>query len=425
MYYFRNYTVTYVVQSSSICSSMGFNMIQYGSKFEVQGSKIEVQSSKYQVSGTGFKVSGTVFKASIILLFLFICLNSFAQQNDTSRLKLVFAGDIMGHDAQINSAWDQENHAYNYEPVFRYISEYIRHADIAVANLEVTLAGPPYKGYPEFSSPDELARTASSAGFDVFLQANNHALDRGQNGFKRTISVLDSLDMLHTGTYMNDSVKHRFHPLILEKNNIRIALLNYTYGTNGLVIPEPFIISRIDTLQIRKDIEKAKLADPDFTIIAIHWGNEYERYENQYQQNLAQHILNCGADAIIGSHPHVVQPVQLLYNNDSSRFNIVVYSLGNFVSNQREQYKDGGIVFEINLVKTGGDTHVENYSYLPYWVYREDLPEKSIFYVLPVRFFENNEILFNLKDYDLYKLTRFANDTRKHLGGIPESNFFD
>lgn len=382
-------------------------------------------SLKFKVQRLRFEVQGSGFKISIILLFLFGYLNSFAQQNDTSRLKLVFAGDIMGHDAQINSAWDIQNNTYDYEPTFRYISEYIQHADIAVANLEVTLAGPPYKGYPEFSSPDELAGAASNAGFNVFLQANNHALDRGQSGFKRTIAILDSLNMLHTGTFMNDSIKNKFHPLILEKNNIRIALLNYTYGTNGLTIPEPFIINRIDTLQIRKDLEKAKLADPDFIIVTIHWGNEYERYENHYQQDLAQHILSYGADAIIGSHPHVVQPVKLFYDSDSSSFNIVVYSLGNFVSNQREQYKDGGIVFEIILAKTSGDTYVEDYSYLPYWVHREDLSEKSTFYVLPVRLFENNEVLFELKDYDLYKITRFANDTRKHLGAAPESNFFD
>lgn len=401
----------YFVQSGSICGSIAFNMSQNSLKFKVQRLRFEVQ-------GSGFKIS-------IILLFLFGYLNSFAQQNDTSRLKLVFAGDIMGHDAQINSAWDIQNNTYDYEPTFRYISEYIQHADIAVANLEVTLAGPPYKGYPEFSSPDELAGAASNAGFNVFLQANNHALDRGQSGFKRTIAILDSLNMLHTGTFMNDSIKNKFHPLILEKNNIRIALLNYTYGTNGLTIPEPFIINRIDTLQIRKDLEKAKLADPDFIIVTIHWGNEYERYENHYQQDLAQHILSYGADAIIGSHPHVVQPVKLFYDSDSSSFNIVVYSLGNFVSNQREQYKDGGIVFEIILAKTSGDTYVEDYSYLPYWVHREDLSEKSTFYVLPVRLFENNEVLFELKDYDLYKITRFANDTRKHLGAAPESNFFD
>ncbi|MBN2481449.1 MAG: CapA family protein [Bacteroidales bacterium] len=349
----------------------------------------------------------------------------FAQETFTDQLSLLFAGDVMGHDAQISSAWDSKQNTFRYEPVFQYIAGYVQTADIAVVNLEVTLAGPPYKGYPEFSSPDELARAVRDAGFDVFLQANNHALDRGQSGFKRTITVLDSMNVLHTGTFLNDTDHQQYHPLILEKNNIRIALLNYTYGTNGLVIPEPYIINRIDTMQIRKDIDKARIARPDFIIIAIHWGNEYERFENGSQRDLAEFMLNCGADAIIGSHPHVVQPVKFIYSNDSSKFNIVVYSLGNFVSNQRDQYRDGGIVFEIVLEKTAGETYVKNYSYMPYWVYREDLQEQSGFYILPVRYFENNESLFNLKEYDLYKITRFAGDTRKHLEGIPENDFYD
>ncbi|MBN1158564.1 MAG: CapA family protein [Bacteroidales bacterium] len=363
------------------------------------------------------------FLTILLLVLCSFCL--YAQTNDTNQIKLLFAGDVMGHDAQINVAWDARLNSYNFEPVFRYISGYIQVADIAVVNLEVTLAGPPYKGYPEFSSPDELAHAARDAGFDVFLQANNHALDRGQNGFKRTIAVLDSLNVLHTGTFLNETDRQKNHPLILEKNSIRIALLNYTYGTNGLVIPEPFIINRIDTLQIREDIEKAKRASPDFIVIAIHWGNEYERFENQSQRDLAQFMLNCGADAVIGSHPHVVQPVQLFYSNDTSGHNIVAYSLGNFVSNQRDHYRDGGIVFEIVLEKTAGKTHVKDYSYLPYWVYREDLTERSAFYVLPVSYFENCESLFNLKEYDQYKITRFAGDTRTHLEGIPENSFYD
>jgi poly-gamma-glutamate synthesis protein (capsule biosynthesis protein) len=348
-----------------------------------------------------------------------------AQEEDVSRLSLVFAGDIMGHDTQINGAWDPASRTYDYEPTFRYVSDYLKHADIAVANLEVTLAGPPFRGYPEFSSPDALAEAAKDAGFDVFIQANNHALDRGKSGFVRTLQVLDSLEIIHTGTFPDGFSRERFHPLILEKNNIRIALLNYTYGTNGLVIPEPFIINRIDTLQIREDLEKAALARPDFIIVAIHWGNEYERNENKDQRALARFILDCGADAIIGSHPHVVQPVKIYHNADSSHFNIVVYSLGNFVSNQRDQYKDGGILFKMVLEKSGDSTRVQEYSYLPYWVYREDTARKSSFFVLPVPYFERNESPFGLAAYDRYKLTRFADDTRSHLKGIPEGTFYD
>jgi poly-gamma-glutamate synthesis protein (capsule biosynthesis protein) len=349
----------------------------------------------------------------------------YAQVEDTSRLNIVFAGDIMGHDEQINGAWDSVTRTYNYEPTFRYIKPFIDLADLAVANLEVTLAGPPYKGYPQFSSPDALALAAKEAGFDIFVQANNHALDRGQSGFRRTLAVLDSMNIIHTGTFTDAESRSLNYPLILEKNNIRLALLNYTYGTNGLEIPKPFIINRIDTVQIRKDLNKARTGNPDFIVVAIHWGLEYERLANQQQKDLATYLLGQGVDAIIGSHPHVVQPVDIYYNADSALSKVVVFSLGNFVSNQRAQYKDGGIVVSLDLIKSSGHTSMEKVSYLPYWVYREDHSRKSTFYVLPVAYYENNSDSLILKDYDRYKIARFAEDTREHLRNVPENMFFN
>ncbi len=351
-------------------------------------------------------------------------IHAYPQRNDTLSLTIVFAGDVMGHDAQITAARDTVTNSYDYGPVFRYVSPYISQADIAVANLEVTLAGPPYKGYPEFSSPDALAIALRDAGFDVMIQANNHALDRGEAGFVRTLSVLDSLDLLHTGTFADARSRELDYPLILEKRNIRIALLNYTYGTNGLTIPEPFVINRIDSLQIRDDLKKAALAKPDFTIVTIHWGNEYEREANEMQRLLAKFLLANGADAVIGSHPHVVQPVELVHRIDSSLCTVVVYSLGIFVSNQRDRYRDGGILFELRLGKSGGRTFIMNCSFMPAWVYREDKPGKSSFCILPVRLFEKNGDSLDLKEYDIYRLRRFAEDTRNLLIGIPENGFF-
>ncbi len=350
------------------------------------------------------------------------------QEQDTSFLKIVFAGDIMGHDAQIEGAYDSLNNTYNYEPTFRYVKPYVESADVAIANLEVTLAGPPYKGYPQFSSPDVLALEAKKAGFDILADANNHALDRGSSGFSRTIKVLDSLKIIHTGTFDNKQERGLNYPLIFEKNNIRIALLNCTYGTNGLTIPSPYIIDRIDTSQIKKDIKKAQLADPDYVIIFIHWGIEYERTENSQQQKLAAFFLNNGADAVIGSHPHVIQPIRKYFRQpgDSTDYNLVVYSLGNFVSNQRAQYKDGGIIFEMDLMKTRGKTSVKNYSYLPSWVYREDNDNnKSTFFILPVQLYLNNRDYFNFPDYISYRIDRFYEDTKSHLSGIPENSFYN
>jgi poly-gamma-glutamate synthesis protein (capsule biosynthesis protein) len=365
----------------------------------------------------------------LLCIFLFVssfCFFQYAGEPDTSFLKIVFAGDIMGHDSQVEGAWIDSLKGYDYEPTFRYIKPYLETADIAVGNLEVTLAGPPYKGYPRFSSPDSLAIEAKRAGFDILVTANNHALDRGEKGFIRTISVLDSIRIIHAGTYTDAMLREKYYPLIIEKNSIRLAILNYTYGTNGLTIRPPLIINRIDTLQISRDIKKAELADPDFIIVIIHWGIEYERNENAEQQKLAEFMIKKGADAIIGSHPHVIQPVKLYYpdNADSSEYNLVVYSLGNFVSNQRARYKDGGIMFEMSLKKTGTHTTVADFNYMPAWVYREDKDEKSTFYIIPAELFLHNEDYFGFPDHVRYKLTQFYNDTRELLMNISENHFY-
>lgn len=362
-----------------------------------------------------------------IVIVILVCCNSFSfsQSTDTFRLKLIFAGDIMGHDEQISGAWNKEINVYDYEPTFRYVKPYIEKADIAIGNLEVTLAGPPYKGYPQFSSPDELAIAARDAGFDIFIQANNHALDRGTKGFRRTIQMLDSLRILHTGTFLDSVDRALNYPLIVEKNSIRIALLNYTYGTNGITISKPSIINYIDTAQIRADLNKAHSAGPDFTIVTIHWGEEYQRNENINQQKLAHFMFRHGADAVVGSHPHVVQPVKYYPSADSSVNQLVVYSQGNFVSNQRAQYKDGGILVELNLEKVTGITTLHDFSYMPAWVYRQDLPGKSTFFVVPVSFYENNADTFNFKDHDRYKISQFSSDTREHLKNVKESTFFN
>jgi len=349
-------------------------------------------------------------------------MNSDAQgDNDTTFISIIFAGDIMGHDTQIEAAFDSETNSYNYEPVFRYVSPYIQSADIAVANLEVTLAGPPFAGYPQFSSPDEFAIAAKEAGFDVMILANNHALDRGARGLARTHRVLDSLNFVHAGTYINEEDRNARHPLIVEKSGIKIALLNYTYGTNGIRIPEPYIVNLIDTSMISRDMEVATSMNPDFTIVTIHWGNEYERNENAEQRRIAGFLISKGADAVIGSHPHVVQPVDVNYS-DTEQPRIVVYSLGNYVSNQRNQYRDGGIMFEMKLAKSSEGSFIAEYSYLPTWVYREQKQEAYNFYILPVSRYENNSIDIKLNDDDLYRLQRFAGDTREHLKGIPEKN---
>jgi poly-gamma-glutamate capsule biosynthesis protein CapA/YwtB (metallophosphatase superfamily) len=158
-------------------------------------------------------------------------------------LRIVFAGDVMGHDTQINAACVDSTDSYDYEDCFSCLKPFLEKADIAVANLEVTLAGPPYEGYPRFSSPDALLDGLMDAGFNVLVNANNHALDRGSEGFKRTQEVVGRKGMIMTGSFISSGQREQSYPLILEKNGIMLAMLNYTYGTNGLQPDTPNVVN--------------------------------------------------------------------------------------------------------------------------------------------------------------------------------------
>ncbi|MDF1571843.1 MAG: CapA family protein [Bacteroidales bacterium] len=350
----------------------------------------------------------------LFLLLLNLCALG-AQEAPT--LTLLFAGDIMGHDTQIESARQMGDGAYDYSSCFRYVAPYIAAADIAIGNLEVTFAGPPYKGYPAFSSPDALASAIKEAGFDILVNANNHAIDRGKNGLERTLEVLDSMGIIQTGVFRDTAVRRSAYPLIVEKNNIRLALLNYTYGTNGIRVTPPNIVNYIDTAQVRKDLEKAATARPDFTIVLMHWGLEYERTENKAQQKLAQFLLSQGADAIIGSHPHVVQPIRL-YDDK-----LVVYSKGNMISNQRKRYTDGGILVDITLEKTDR-TRLKSYSYLPTWVHKANTTKGVAFSLVPAAIDSTLYPVLGITAADATAMKTFLQDTRENLEGVPERKLF-
>ena len=182
---------------------------------------------------------------TISILFLLLSYISHSQ----SSMSLIFLGDIMGHGGQIEAAHDPTNETYNYDVVFTQLREIIEKPDFAIANLEVTLAGKPFSGYPQFSSPDALARACKHNGIDVLVTANNHTCDRGGKGITRTIEVLDELKIPHNGSYKNEKDRALRNLMILRKENIRIGMLNYTYGTNGLKAPKPTSVNYIDTNQ--------------------------------------------------------------------------------------------------------------------------------------------------------------------------------
>jgi len=352
-------------------------------------------------------------KLTCLLYFLLISSSIFAQSSDSSStLSLLFIGDIMGHDSQINSARQNDN-TYDYSEVFTYLKDEISEVDLAIANLEVTLAGPPFKGYPQFSSPDAIAIAAKQAGVDVFGTANNHSIDRGKSGIIRTLNVLDSLEIKHTGTFRNQDEKENISPLLIEKNGFKLALINYTYGTNGIPVPSPTVVNLINKKSIAADIQKAKNMNTDKVIIFIHWGIEYQREPNNIQMDLSTFCFEQGADIIIGSHPHVIQKSEWI--KDSSRFEkFITYSLGNFVSNQRKQYTDGGQMIKIILEKKNNNVFIKENGYFLTWVYTPVINEKKHFHILPCAKFELQPDFF-LGSEHFEKMKLFIADSRNLL----------
>ncbi len=333
-----------------------------------------------------------------------------------SVLTLLFTGDIMGHDGQIAAALNDSTGTYEYDSVFKYISPLIGGADVAIGNLEVTLGGAPYKGYPAFSSPDALAVACKNAGFDILVTANNHSADRGTKGLVRTIRVLDSLDIRHTGTWISSEARDSLLPLMISHDSMQLALLGYTYGTNGIVVPPPAIVSYIDTVRAAAEIKRSIDAGADKTIIFIHWGTEYDTLPDLQQKKTAAALLRSGADIIIGSHPHVIQP--MIADTDSCGYiNPVVWSMGNFVSNQRTRRRDGGAMIRLDLKVRGDTAFISDAGYVLTWVYTPTEEGKRKFYILPCAAFENlPEFFQSPSQYEAMMV--FIRDARRLLDSL-------
>lgn len=377
--------------------------------------------------------SGRWNKIIFLLLFTFLIGNylfvkqlaktSMAHNADTIitdsiiSLKIFAVGDAMAHLPQITSAYDNKTKTWDFVSVFQYFKPILKNFDLNLVNYETTAAGEPYKGYPQFCAPDTFMYALSDAGFNYFVNANNHSADRGLLGINRTIDVFKKYNLRHTGTFKHDSIRAKTYPDVFYLNGIKIAILNCTYGTNGLPIPSPAIVNLIDTNQIKKDLKKAKDSMPDFIITSIHWGDEYKLEPNNQQKKWADFLFENGTDIIIGSHPHVVQPVEIsdtTYNNIKKK-RLIIWSLGNFVSNQQRLNCDGGIGVAFTLQKNifTGKTWFTNVCYLPLWVYVSDNPKK--YFVIPGSIYENDTTTIKMKTERKQAFKLFLSNTRNHL----------
>lgn len=236
----------------------------------------------------------------------------------TDTVSVTVIGDVMMHSRQLGA---------DMKPFLRELEPLLKEADIAVANMEFSLGGPPYSGYPAFSAPDAYADYVADCGVDVFLLANNHLLDRGRSGLDRTLGIYETMNgrVRYTGAARDSTEDRAVNPLLLRCKGLRIAFVNASYGSNG-----PSGRGRLRLLDdegLTELFARARQAGADFIVALPHWGEEYSLRHNATQERLARRMVELGADAIVGAHPHVVQ--------DSCRMGRapVFYSVGNAVSN--------------------------------------------------------------------------------------------
>ena len=328
--------------------------------------------------------------------------NTFLQKTS-----LIFAGDIMQHSLQLEEA-KRGDGTYSYSHWYRHISKEIKSNSIAIANLETPIYKNGFSGYPSFCAPDSFLHAIQDAGVNVILFANNHCFDTGKKGAMYTLDMLDSLKIAHCGVYRSIEEREERYPLIMDSNGIKIAILNYTYGTNGNNIPEPMVVNLIDKPTIEDDIFKSKREGADVIIACMHWGDEYVRIPPARVQELSHWLIEQGVDHIIGNHPHIIQPIEIRDNPETPDRHTVVYSTGNLVSNMSLRGTDGGMMIKMELKKTMDYTRVSSLEYLLTWI----APTKSNggrdFTILPAATTRCSD-----NSYAQKKLQQFLDDTRE------------
>lgn len=294
-------------------------------------------------------------------------------------------GDILMKQKLIDSAKIPGKNRYQFDSMFKHVAPLLRAADLSIGNLETTFSGRtnPYErrnpktGFPLFNCPDELAKTLKKTGFNVLTTANNHCLDGGIWGLKRTLRILDKNALQHTGTFRFEADSKRF--LIQNVKGIRIGILAYTKGTNSIPFPEQqrWLVNLIDTQKMRTDLKRLK-PQVDLLIVCLHFGREYRQIPDPGQVNLVKWLFRHGADVVLGSHPHVLQPMLL-----TPQRKFAIFSLGNFISSRlrKNPFTLNGVIIQLQVKKeNSGKTTISGVRYIPTWVYEQN----HTFTVVPI-----------------------------------------
>ncbi len=333
-------------------------------------------------------------------------------------ITLAAIGDILIHDRVYDDA--RTDQGFDFMPMIERVAPYLTAADVVTANQETMIGGEEYglSGYPSFNSPKEVGDMLKEVGVDLVNLANNHTLDRGEEVVYSALDYWDELGVEYVGSYRSFSDRDRIRTV--EKNNIGLAFLGYSYGTNGIPIPDgkEYLINLIDREQISHDVQLAK-QHADVVVMHLHFGDEYVRMPNEQQKELAQFVADLGVDVILGHHPHVLQPIEWLEREDGQE-TLVIYSLGNFLSGQDQLYRQIGGILELTIKKEvdqeGSTTEITSPRFLPTYVtFAENPPHQ--FRMIPMH---------ELTDQQLEAARYHYEEIKEHMSQwLPELDFIN
>ena len=333
-------------------------------------------------------------------------INKTNTKTETYEASLTACGDVMAHMPQLKAQYNASTKEYYFDNNYKYVKKYIEKSDLAIANLETTLCKDDvyaYSSYPTFNTPDAIADALKNTGFDLLSTINNHSFDMSSLGVERTLATLKEKGFDTVGTRENKSDDEY---IIENVNNIKLGITSYSYGEikngtkylNGIKVSSDKndlmnVFNATDSDEafntIYSTVKKYK-DDTDMQIVILHWGDEYSRTPSTFQTELAQKLCDAGVDIIIGSHPHVVQPVEMIKSSDGNHETLVIYSLGNYISNQRRQYlsmyTEDGLMVNIDIEKKSDEKEaaVKKVTCIPTWVAKYSDGSKYVYEIIPI-----------------------------------------
>ncbi|GFN32165.1 CapA family protein [Paenibacillus xylaniclasticus] len=312
-------------------------------------------------------------------------------------ITIAAVGDLLMKGRIIESARRAGSKSYDFDPLFAAVKPYLRSPDLTIGNLETTFSGPPgpsgkyelrkaHTGWPSFNCPDSFAGTLKRLGFDLLTTANNHCVDRGAAGLKRTLQILDQYGLRHTGTSRTLAESRRY--TVIPVKGIRVGILSYTTGTNRNPVAQPYLVNKIRLPRIAADVRALKKR-ADIIIACLHFGVEYKRTPSAKQRRIVQALFRYGVNAVIGAHPHVLQPITFGKVKDASgivKHRVAAYSLGNFISTKlyNNEHTVRGLILRMKVTKdSSGKTDITSISRIHTRVKRSRVNGRAVYRVVP------------------------------------------